>query len=938
MNNSWLLFYLCVFSLNSYSQTIEPGSEKFKIMASASVNEGYSYRDIYNYSLTDLGSAVAWVTLPDSSQNTRFIKITATGQIFNLTPTSGYTSDNHFTMSSAMAMSQNEQFYYYLYIDYLSINGYWKVAQLSINNGISSISTIYTASPNQFLFAPIATNNKGTVAAIVLNADPITNEAVSYNILRISKLGQVTILETIPAANFSYSNIVINDLDTVFIQNYNYPNSLHAYNNNGQKVEIDQFVNYNSDQPAQPTNIITAAHPEGLIYYLKNNLIMSSENEVIFNPNSANQFGQYLQIYSFFVTPEKDVYYAAYDVNSKSYLMKNNEAILTSGQSFLGVDLYFVSGIKGNNNGEISFVARSIAPQSIDYLVKYSGTGIKKTCKVSDKTNKEVKFFSQDDPIWKDKPYAFGPRKKNPTAKEISDNRMTIVGCVTTSLSMLFDYYGINILPKNADGTDKAFNPDSLNDVFKVISDLNNNIYTSYTRTNDVIWTEVANAGRSIYQDKCFSDAKLNLDFQTNKETYKKNCVEQSKSKISHKGKFRWDVADQTAKEAAFEKIEKEICDGNPVLLRVAREQPEKDPKTGKLTTKYKEHSVIAIATDYNSEGKLTFKVNDPSRDNGKTANITLETMTKRDKIEGPQYKHVVGYDLYRPQKDPSMISIISSDNIDFVLTDNLGRRTGFDPTTQTKYAEIPNGVYTYEATAPNFQNDEVEINENLPSANYLFISEDVQSGDYQIKTFANTTGQASLTISKTDADGFTNDTEEHTFNIIDGSQEIINFKHSVASLPDASADLTIQYALYQLSKEHKHFHSRKKHKQFKEKLDSVKLYGQIKLTNNQKIKTSDVFNLMIGSLTDYNQAMPLSSFKRRTHKNEIFYDFEKHGYKIVVSENGKFWVELKNIDLNAINTKKWGKITIGINDQVGRSEVSLNCNKNICFGAQNNE
>src|SRR3989344_1713978 len=104
MNYLWLLFYLCVFSLNSFGQTAVSNSEKFKIVASASAyNESYSYWGIYNYSLTDLGSSVARVTLPDESQNKSFIKIDATGQVFNLTPASGYTSDYHFTMSSAMA-------------------------------------------------------------------------------------------------------------------------------------------------------------------------------------------------------------------------------------------------------------------------------------------------------------------------------------------------------------------------------------------------------------------------------------------------------------------------------------------------------------------------------------------------------------------------------------------------------------------------------------------------------------------------------------------------------------------------------------------------------------------------------------------------------------------------------------------------------------------
>lgn len=154
----------------SNGQSAVANQEKYKIVASAAAyNQSYPYFGVLNFSLTDLGSSIARVILP--SQDHKFVKIDASGQIQNLTTSSSNSNaDGHTIVVEGIAMSQNEQFYYYYYADYITINNSWILAQLSINNGILATSYIYAASANQNLYNTIATNNKGTVATVVENS------------------------------------------------------------------------------------------------------------------------------------------------------------------------------------------------------------------------------------------------------------------------------------------------------------------------------------------------------------------------------------------------------------------------------------------------------------------------------------------------------------------------------------------------------------------------------------------------------------------------------------------------------------------------------------------------------------------------------------------------------------------------------------------------
>ena len=96
MKNLLVALLLLVFlPFKSHAQSIAANQEKYKIVASAQSYGTYPYYGLYNLSLTDLGSSVAFVTQPVSGQDKNFIKIDSLGQIFNLTTISGLYGDNY---------------------------------------------------------------------------------------------------------------------------------------------------------------------------------------------------------------------------------------------------------------------------------------------------------------------------------------------------------------------------------------------------------------------------------------------------------------------------------------------------------------------------------------------------------------------------------------------------------------------------------------------------------------------------------------------------------------------------------------------------------------------------------------------------------------------------------------------------------------------------
>lgn len=201
MRKIFIVLMLLVFSIKSRAQTLVTNPEKYKIVASASYySDKYPhYGIIQNIALTDLGSNIAGVL--NSDFQTNYIKINQLGQITNLT-----TNTVHgFIGGHGLMISQNEQYYYYIYLDYITNTGGTQIARASINNGILSSSIVYTIDPNIKSWSQFAVNNNGDLAATFTYFDQ-NNQPTLYEVARINKLGQKTVLDTIPApADLSYA-------------------------------------------------------------------------------------------------------------------------------------------------------------------------------------------------------------------------------------------------------------------------------------------------------------------------------------------------------------------------------------------------------------------------------------------------------------------------------------------------------------------------------------------------------------------------------------------------------------------------------------------------------------------------------------------------------------------------------------------------------------
>lgn len=376
MKNIFGLIIISFFSFKLQAQLLVANPEKFKVVTSAQpYSIGYPFSGVENVSLTNLGSSILFVGQTSGSQGRNFVKIDSLGRIYNLSPVSGLLGDNytgHYIDTGGLVMSQNEKYYYYVYYEQIFTTG--NLVQLSINDGVLSSNIIYMPGPNQTIYNLLATNNQGSVATVVENRDLITNQALSYDIILIDNLANVTNLERIAAADFSYYKIYINEQNKVSILSNRFPFLLYSYTSPGVRQLVAQGISFDSDVSVQ----LTEAED---VYFLSNNKILNNVGEILLDRGLLNfQEGRNLSINSFYVSPEKIVYTIA-SSGASYYFMKNNESLLSSGQSLLNINIRYLIGLRGNDRGEMTFKLGDSTPQTISHIIKYSGDS-KKSFKI----------------------------------------------------------------------------------------------------------------------------------------------------------------------------------------------------------------------------------------------------------------------------------------------------------------------------------------------------------------------------------------------------------------------------------------------------------------------------------------------------------------------------------------------------------------------------
>ncbi len=395
---------------------------------------------------------------------------------------------------------------------------------------------------------------------------------------------------------------------------------------------------------------------------------------------------------------------------------------------------------------------------------------------------------------------------------------------------------------------------------------------------NDPLWAGAAEIAREGYRAQC-----KNL---TN------NCLPgNAPNVVSFKGSVsQFGTAEQDA-------VEKEICNGNPVMLKFA--------KAGGG-----QHFMLATGYKFDVQGNKTFILNNPGTSQG--SGQVYETDLKRN------YPSILGDVLYHPSSDPSMMFITAPVNVHFVVTDPLGRRAGFNPTTQTTYSEIPGADYSDQSI--DTPNEDGFTPSTLVRERYFASSQDVPSGEFQVQVFATESGNYYLDHRSYDLTGTTNDANYKTGVLAAGSSETIILKHSTSPVGLINAQLKIED--YRIEKINKKRGMRE---------SNLAARGKLLPFSKAALELKSTFQFAIGGLNGYLLSLPADQFKVVKNRKETTFIYNKNGVEIEISSTGEFKMKLEKVDLSMIDSSQLEYLRVSMDTINGDIATSLKCSHNIC-------
>jgi hypothetical protein len=164
--------------------------------------------------------------------------------------------------------------------------------------------------------------------------------------------------------------------------------------------------------------------------------------------------------------------------------------------------------------------------------------------------------------------------------------------------------------------------------------------------------------------------------------------------------------------------VDSYLCAGNPVVLKVPHGNG---------------HFVLATGQTV-LNGTDTFLINDPG-----FANTTLQ---------GYNYKYLGVRKYSSSPTPPQAILITAHSPIELLIKDPLGNQTGFDPTSNQEFREIPNGSYSAESIADD---EDVTGATHTPECKVLDLPIPSQ-GIYNLRTFGIGTGPFTIEFAAYDA------------------------------------------------------------------------------------------------------------------------------------------------------------------------------------------
>jgi len=282
------------------------------------------------------------------------------------------------------------------------------------------------------------------------------------------------------------------------------------------------------------------------------------------------------------------------------------------------------------------------------------------------------------------------------------------------------------------------------------------------------------------------------------------------------------------------------------------------------------------------------------------------------------RYPTVLGYVLFHPSSDPSMMLVTAPLNAHLVVTDPLGRRSGFDPTTSIRYAEIPGASYIDQSIdSPN----EVGFTPStLVAERYFISSQDVPPGSYQVKVFGVSSGTYYLDYRSYDSTGTTNDASYKSGTILAGASDIVSFKHSLDPVPAPNADIKV-----------KRFSINKSQKA-DPKNSIINFSGKVVPYSDKALMLNSSFRFTIGGVSGYSLALPASAFDYKVNNSQGRYTYHVNGVKIELQESGDFKIEILHVDLSGVDSNQTGYLRLDIDNINADINVTLKCHNEQCF------
>ncbi len=740
-----------------------------------------------------------------------------------------------------------------------------------IVNGLSMSDVVIDMKAELKSSPVIKVNNEGT---ILIYFRSFTGGA--HEILTIDRFGNRRIIASL-AQLIRSNTIAINSKGTVFYAAND--GTVYAVPDNKPAKIIGQtFAGYISTYGSFiAPEVYPELYPEGILYYMKSSVEIVSSDGVV----QVSTVGKNVSIDSFSVNDSGSIIWTGVmSIPPYQWMLFKGprvpeDLLFRAGDLVDGVTVNFFRNPMINNQGDTAFTA-------FDGGIKnhlFRNGDPQKLCKVQDK-GRLVKWYGQTNANWNQP----GDRYANLPGKT-----MGALGCYTTSIAMLFDSYGLSNLPGNF-----SLDPGKLNEAMytygKKRSSIDDRNGRGYTVEGNVRPDGAAEIARAGYTQKC----KL-----TKSEAI---CKEESKSIVSYKDKLRTDVFDEEKQKY----VEDQICSGNPIILKVEKVKKKADGKPAY-------HFLLATGFELDDAGKKTFIVNDPGR--------SAQSLGESSKLSAlkDRYKSIAGIRPFVQAADPSMIFAYGSENTEFILTDPLGRKTGYDPISKLKYNEIPGASYEVQSIDSNNE-DLDEVPTSLVVHNVFTSMTDVVDGDYQVQIFGLNDGKYLFEMYHNDKDGFANGEEIISGSISKGEVKSLIFKHTSENLPILNSELNIKHALY-INKDPKNRHR-----------DFIVLHGSILLVDRKPIVLTQDVEIAIGGLAYNKIKIPASSFKiTNFSKKTIYTSFNSPDYKVILQSDGSFLIELRSIELNNIPRGNWGSFILKINDSAGEVNMGLKCHKNNC-------